>query len=345
MGRIVQPVGAAGAAGFYSAAGSFTKGLEGTINVPEAALNIGGNGYGFRLEAQNNLDPLGTGRNDSSFSELTLGQDYYLYGCRPTIGGRIAYPIFSINSTYPDGFDANLSRKVSGFHVGRIRTMAQRFDAGAALSTGILPNSVWDLCNRPVGQIVPGMVKVGSFWVFIYLASEDGTPWPNTIPLSKYNAVPLTGTEGYSFFDYQRLARNIDWRLPTYPEYQDYAYGVPEGSVGGSARANTGSSGVFISCENVDQPSGNLWQVLNEYFAKTGGSWGWGEYDQGKDSAYGHGSIYHNDSDLRQMLVGCDWGSGLIGGSRSASLSTAPWGVSYVVGVRFLSPSMKICNL
>ncbi len=332
---------AAAASGMYAASGNFSKGAGNTLNIPEASLNIGGNGNGFRLAAQTNLDPLAAGNNDGSFAAWALGQDYYVYACQQA-GTRLAKPLASIRSTFPDGFNAANSRKAAGFHYGRIRTMAQRFNAGAVLDTGIQWNSVWDLYNRPAGSIIPGMVKVGNFWVMIYLGSEDGTAWPNTIPLSRFNATPLTGTEGYSYFDYTQLASNIGWRLPTYNEFLMYAYGVPEGSVGGSARALTGSSTTLVSCYNVDQPSGNLYQVAEQYFAGMG-TFAWVGYDQGKDCASGHGRIYHTN-DFRQLLVGCGWGGGLNGGSRTAGLDNAPWSVYNNVGVRFVSNSLKICN-
>jgi len=324
---------AAAAAGFYAAAGNFVKGEGDTINIPEAAPNIGGNGKGFRLEEKVNFDPLAPGNNDGSFSSLTLGQDYYIYALSP-VGSRIAKPLASIRSTYPDGSGATNSRKVSGFHVGRIRTMTQCFDAGAELSVGILPNGIWDLKNRPaVWPVPPGMVRVGNFAAFIYAASEDGTAWPNTIPLSKFNAVPLTGTEGYCYDDYIQLAKNAGLRLPTWQEFRQLAYGTPAGAIGGSNRVNTGYSDVFVSCHNIDMPSGHLWFPTADYFAISGGTWAWQTHHTGKDSAKNTGNLYLCNNDLRQALAGGSWADVSYAGAGCAFLDSAPWGVAIAVGL------------
>src|SRR5690606_40667701 len=81
-----------------------------------------------------------------------------------------------------------------GFHVTGVQTCALPISP-----TQIVPTSVWDLGHRPKCDPT-GMVEVipGRLWVDIYLNSEDGQPWPNTVPLSRFGAMPLTGTEGYA---------------------------------------------------------------------------------------------------------------------------------------------------
>jgi formylglycine-generating enzyme required for sulfatase activity len=187
------------------------------------------------------------------------------------------------------------------------------------------------------------MVKVGDFWVDIYLSSEDGTAWPDTIPLSRFNATPLTGTEGYAYVDYFQLARNAGKRLPTYAEFLQYAYGVPEGAVGGSSRVATGSVAWLVSSLNVDQPSGNLWQVGADFMVVgEDNSWEWYEWTKsGKDSAQETGSIYQQTADmLRQLIFGGDWGYGANAGARCVALNNPPRYVSPYVGLRCVCDSL-----
>src|SRR5690606_19589996 len=74
-------------------------------------------------------------------------------------------------------------------------------------------------------EVIPGRL-----WADIYLNSEDGQAWPNTVPLSRFGAMPLTGTEGYArLLDYPRLLANAGKRLPTVAEFFVYADGAPQG--------------------------------------------------------------------------------------------------------------------
>lgn len=324
------------AAGFYSLQGEIEKGTGDTLNLPEGMVNVGGNGYGYLLSAQTNWDP--TANDDGTITSLSIGDDVYVYAAQDVSG--IAQWIASTNSTFPTGYDATNSRKIGGFHYGKVRPIADRFSSAATLSTQIVPNSCWDLQHRPKCDPT-GMVEVGNFWVDIYLASEDGTAWPDTIPQSAYSATPLTGTEGYSYFDYSRLAQNADKRLPTYSESLQFAYGVPEGATGTGGRQNTGDHTGYgfeaVSCLNVDQPAGNVNQICAEYF-DLGGTFGWAGHDEGKDSAYAHGSLYN--AAARQLLFGGGWGNGSDAGARCAYFYNAPWAVSASVGLRCVSDSL-----
>jgi hypothetical protein len=266
-----------------------------------------------------------------------LGKDYYVY---LTQNGDL---VLSLNATAPQGYDSAEVYKIGGFHYGRVRTIEQRFDASATLAVQVVPNSVWDLRHRPRCSDPSGMVKVGDFWVDIYLSSEDGTPWPNTVPLSRYNATPFSGTEGYAYIDYLQLARNAGKRLPTYAEFLQYAYGVPEGVVGVSSTVATGSVAWLVSCLNVDQPSGNLWQVGADFMAVgEDGSWEWYEWTKsGKDSAQETGSIVQQTADmLRQLIFGGGWANGAGAGARCVYLDSRPWDVGSYVGMRCVCDSI-----
>ena len=112
------------------------------------------------------------------------GRDYYVYLCWD---GLIWV---SANSTYPNGYDANTSRKIGGFHTlcANVGTISGHMLSGLTAGS-ILPNSVWCLNFRPTCS-PEGMVYCGAIdgcwvqppsgvpqmsrWVDIYLQSGTG---------------------------------------------------------------------------------------------------------------------------------------------------------------------------
>ena len=334
--KIVIP---AQAAGFVSLFGYMGKGTGDTLDLPEGMVNIGGNSLGYLLAAQTDWDPVAN--SDGSFAGLALGDDAYIYAVADASG--TAQWVASKNSTVPDGETADTSRKIGGFHYGRVRELADAFSAGASLAVQIVPNSVWDLNHRPTCDPT-GMVEVipGKLWVDIYLASEDGAAWPDTVPLSRFDATPLTGTEGYSRLDYSRLARNAGKRLPDYSEFMMFAYGVPQGATGAGSRVNTGQHSAYgfecVSCLNVDQPSGNLWQQTSHYYDRsTAYSWN-NNLNTGKDSANDHGQW--KGGNFRTSIVGGKWNEGAGAGARCVNLMIYPWRVSDGTGLRAVCDSL-----
>jgi len=186
-------------------------------------------------------------------------------------------------------------------------------------------------------EVIPGKL-----WADIYLASEDGTAWPNTVPVSIHNATPLTGTEGYSRLDYSRLVRNAGKRLPDYSEFMMLAYGVPQGATGSTGRINTGDYTGYgfecVSCLNVDQPSGNIWQQLGEYGGYYGNATWHDNISTGKDSAHDHGQWI--GSELNALLGGGYWGHAAEAGARCVYLNDYPWTVHSAVGIRAVCDSL-----
>ena len=322
------------AAGFHSQLGNIAKGTGDTLDLPECMTNIGGNGFGFTASAKTDWDP--TANEDGTLGSLSLGDNGYIYLVRDSSGA--ATWVASANSTYPAGSSASESRKMGGFHYGKVRTLAQAYSAAASLATQIVPNSVWDLVKRPACDPT-GMVEVipGSLWVDIYLASEVSGSWPDTVIGSVYNAVPITGTDGYNrHYDCIRLARNVGKRLPNYQDMIAAAYGVPEGATGNTDRQNTGDHSGYgfeaVSCLNIDQPAGNIYQELNEIYDRATTD-GWhDDLNTGQDSANQHGQWY--GSQMRSAAFGGDWTDGADAGARCVYLSGGPWGVSTGNGLR-----------
>jgi hypothetical protein len=336
--RIIIP---ASAAGFFSLFGYIEKGTGDTLNLPEGMVNIGGNGKGFLLESAANWNPALPANNDGGFTSLVLGDDVYIYATQQASG--IAGWIASKNSTAPTGFTADNSRKIGGFHFGKVRTMADAYSAAASLPTQIVPNSCWDLKHRPKCD-PSGMVEVipGQLWVDIYLSSEDGTAWPDSLPLSIHSATPITGTDGYSYFDYTRLARNAGKRMPDYNEFVVFAYGVPQGATGSTGRQNTGNHAGYgfecVSCLNVDQPSGNVYQTSSHFFDRDIGT-GWkNDLNTGKDAAKSHGQWYGGQ--FCTAILGAGWLVAGGAGARSVYLGYDPWDVNTNVGFRGVCDSL-----
>lgn len=336
--RIIIP---AMAAGFVSLFGHIEKGTGDTLNLPEGMINIGGNSKGYLLESATDWDPVDAANDDGGVAPLALGDDIYLYAVQHASG--TAKWVASRNSTVPTGYTADNSRKVGGFHFGKVRPLADAYSAAASLPTQIIPNSCWDLQHRPSCD-PSGMVEIipGKLWADIYLASEDGTAWPDTVPVSAHDTTPITGTEGYSRLDYSRLVRNAGKRLPDYSEFMMFAYGVPQGATGASARINTGDHTGYgfecISCLNVDQPSGNIWQQTSLYYDRTDAVAWYDDLNTGKDSANDHGQW--RGGDFRTALVGGNWGDGAESGARCVSLINSTWVVNSDVGFRAVCDSL-----
>ena len=339
------------AAGFSSLFGTINKGAGDTLNLPEGMVNIGGNGKGYLLAPQTDWDPLAAGNNDGSFAALALGDDIYIYAVQAASG--TAQWLASANSTVPTGYTSSDSRKIGGFHYGRVRPVANRYDAAYAPAVQIVPNSCWDLQHRPTCDPT-GMVEVvpSKLWVDIYLSSEGAGVWPENAPVSAYNAAPIKD-DIYARIDFHLLARNAGKRLPTVEEFLTYAEGAPQGNDGNndtawSATTNsgpttTGAVAKAVSMFNVVDAAGNLWEWLDDHYDlglenRTG--WDKSIVDVGKDAAFARGemrSYVYGASDAsswRSFLGGGPFDDGAHCGSRCLNSNANPWNANGNVGLR-----------
>lgn len=197
------------------------------------------------------FDPL---QNKDTGEPYKVGSDYYVYLC---LSGSNLEIIVSENSTFPNGFNANNSRKIGFFHYGTIRKVTPegslwipidsngvKFGASGTkwqdnVTLGIIPNSIGDLKNRPAVAF-PGMIKVGNLWVSIYQASAksvisfmggtNGLHVAGGELQSKYGQLPVTGTEGMNQYTFNELAQASGLRLPLYSEWLAAAFGSPQGN-------------------------------------------------------------------------------------------------------------------
>lgn len=162
----------------WSAQGSATAAQRQTLVGP-ARLGINVNDEGHSLDVQPML-PLGDAASWDDVSGTDwreaanrAGLDFYYFA---VLDGGSLRLVLSPNSTIPEGYDADTSRKVGGFHclcanVGVI----SGHPLSGFLAGDILPMSVWDLLNRP--RCSPeGMVwsEAAGVWVDIYPQSGTG---------------------------------------------------------------------------------------------------------------------------------------------------------------------------
>lgn len=313
---------------YFDIRGQIAKEAGDTITIPPLALRI--DRQNLKKETSTTLS---VSDNDGSFSAWVFGTDYYIYACQPSSGAEPVYKL-SINSTHPTGYTGFNSRKIGGFHYGMVRTGPNPGD----VTEGIVPNSVWDLKNRP--RCSPeGMVKVGNIWVDIYLASDDGQGGLK----SAYNVIPLTGIEGLSWYDFVERAAKVGKRLMTYAEWCAAAQGSPQGLDGSNENAwtkttNTGRNPTGIipnatSIYNVRDCVGNVLELLNEMAYRETGSTTFAWYDvlPGR----GYGQIYmQSEVSLISMRTGGNFDSGVCAGSRTVALDTSPWDVYSRSGAR-----------
>jgi formylglycine-generating enzyme required for sulfatase activity len=316
-------------------------------------------------------------------SAFVVGTDYYIYLVWD--GTNVAVKI-SANSTYPSGYTSDNSRKIGGFHYGHIRKVSAddewvpidstgvQFGANGVIwqrnvAVGIVPNSVWDLKNRPSCS-PEGMVKVGNMWYDIYLAStaetvsfQGATNGLHVIAgklQSKYGQLPITGTEGLHWFNFNELATRIGKRLPSYGERIKGAYGNPGGEAAAdnygwtkttnTARARTGasvgaSSGAYdaaagikpyaVSAYNLIDTVGDVWEWLDELGPRVStddavSTFAWRDVlGSDKGQAYLASTV-----GLAAFIAGGLWSDGVDCGSRSVNLGDYPWSMSTCIGCR-----------
>ena len=328
---------------FYNAEGNIEKttGVQG-VDIPALALRI--NRQNLKIESASALT---ASDNDGSFSSFAMGTDYCIYACQPADGIEPDF-VLSANSTYPDTIPSGVTpstdntRKIGGFHYGRVRNSSTASD----VSESIVPNSVWDLVNRP--KCSPeGMTKVGNLWVDIYLASDDG----NGGVESKYNATPITGTEGLSWYSFAERFAKVDKRMASMSEWTALAQGSPQGNDGdnvnawsatsNSGRTSTGSVTNAISNYNIVDCAGNVWEWLDEVSIRQDStSWQWydpaTDFNETMESGWDQlGDMYLPNADgLSAFPAGGRWDDGVHCGARALYLRIKPWDVHSSVGSR-----------
>ena len=304
-------------------------------------------------------------------SAFAVGNDYYVYICDSRLDAEDEKYVISLNSTYPNGWNASNSRKIGGFHYGRCRKVDDNlqpvnssgviFGTGweSAVSNGILPRSVWTLGHRPKCN-PEGMVYLGGgTWIDIYLSSDDGAYGLK----SEYNCAPMTGTEGMNWYTFTERLMKSGKRMPDYSEFCAYAFGSPQGlddantnawsATTNTGRGVTGSVVNAVSAVGCVDAVGRVWEWLNDLITRAehatnatyhaSEAWGWDLTSPLKTGAtqYDVGNIYqYYHASLAALIAGGNWNNGASAGARAVHCSGCPWDVNTVIGVRGACDSM-----
>jgi len=282
-----------------------------------------------------------------------VGRDYYVYLCDTgtlTDFGRV---VISLNSTFPQGWNAVNSRKLGGFHFGVNRRTNARLQpvnaAGLALGAnweantfnGIVPRSVWTLTHRPMCS-PEGMVYLAAgVWVDIYLSSDNGAGGF----LSRHNATPITGTEGLSCYGFMERMMVSGKRLLSYNEFIQAAFGSPQGLAGDNANAWTAASARQLTGFVVRAVSaigcrdcvGNVWEWLNDLATRydVSGAGAIGGFAWHDILGAGNGQAHQNaNRQIISLIAGGHWNDAAHAGARALSANHAPWDVSAGIGGR-----------
>ena len=314
---------------YYTRPNLFTNTFNtNTVTIP-AGLTLKINGTLYTLTSNVNV-------SDTSNSS---GKDVYIYACVPTSGTEPTF-VASLNSTVPDGYTAETSRKIGGFHtlctsVGSI----SGHNLSGLNASSVLPNSIWDLKHRPVSD-PEGMVfyKEKNIWVDIYLAS-----WSGSKLVSTYGGVIADGGSSKRFHGelfcekFAEAGKRMAWRH----EFMSFAKGSNEctniknsfdpNTTGGHYDTNSRRMISNIGCEDC---CGVIWQWVEDL--QEGGAYGTINKNSfylngyGWDSSiWGGNSLYNSYVDsqsygqmfgiLRRLSVGGGWDYSSFCGSRSAA--------------------------
>ncbi len=304
-------------------------------------------------------------------SAFAVGNDYYVYICDSRLDAEDEKYVISLNSTYPNGWNASNSRKIGGFHYGRCRKVDDNlqpvnssgviFGTGweSAVSNGILPRSVWTLGHRPKCN-PEGMVYLGGgTWIDIYLSSDDGAYGLK----SEYNCAPMTGTEGMNWYTFAERLMKSGKRMPDYSEFCAYAFGSPQGlddantnawsATSNTGRGTTGSVVNAVSAVGCVDAVGRVWEWLNDLITRAehatnatyhaSEAWGWDLTSPLKTGAtqYDVGNIYqYYYASLAALMAGGCWHNGADAGARAVDCGNCPWSVGAHIGVRGACDSM-----
>ncbi|MCD8364698.1 MAG: hypothetical protein LUC83_02565, partial [Clostridiales bacterium] len=245
---------------YYNRESLFTPNQTSITIHANTQVNINGNGY--------------CSTEDVTLSTADVkeaGKDIYIYACVPE-SGTVPNFVLSQNSTVPDGYDADTSRKIGGFHCLclAVGTISGHTLSGYA-TADILPCSVWDLKHRPVSD-PEGMVydEGTGRWYDIYLASWDGSQL-----VSEYGAATADGASseifhGHKFREKMGLVgKRLLWRH----EFMVVAKGSNEGTaISGAADPVTTGGHVdsagrrMISNIGLEDCCGALWQWVNDEY-------------------------------------------------------------------------------
>jgi len=272
----------------------------------------------------------------------------------PTSGALVSDASFT---TAPAG--ATGGSIVAGYHYipsGRPTAVNSGSPTAAA---EILEYSIWDLTWRPECPDPRGMTCVdGRFWIDLYLcgstsyAGTDFSAVPSSkigLTISDYNGTPLipafyggNGSTVYAdvaaplyracWYDFCEVASSFGKRLPSMVEFQNAAFGAPEGG-------SRGSDAGTVQWERqskwgLAQATGTMYQWgANLLFRDVNSQ----TFDWRTNRTRSRGDVYQQGDvySLVPVLLGGSWTSGSRSGSRASNWVAPPWDAASDWGARF----------
>ncbi|WP_230374502.1 hypothetical protein [Vibrio cholerae] len=249
---------------------------------------------------------------------LLVGVDYAIYA---TADGLIV----SSNFTFPDGYNAENSRRIGGFHYGN-----NEFKSYSFYDLNFRPK-----CKDPRGMVID--ISGSSFWADIYLLNTT----PDALGTSAYNAtiadgasppkIPAkwggNGVSQYATFT-QYIATEVlaafGKRLPNAHEFSVLAQGSVTGYSCGGDPVTTGFDSNARSSIGCEQVSGCMWQLCSDLWDRGNGVSGYLWESVDTDSK---GSVYTSSpvSGVGALIVGGNWAHSVYAGSRCSAWDLEPW--------------------
>lgn len=327
-----------------------------SITIYEMTMvNIGTKGYILQSDVTLDLTSASswddvTSVNYTSASKRA-GRDFYVYACKP-VKGIEPVLILSANSTVPDGYDQDTSRKIGGFHClcSAVGTPVWRNPAtlkdethwlSGYLAGDILPASIWDLSHRATSEN-EGMVYSSEtgMWFDIYLSSWDGEKLVSVLGGTTADGASSKKFHGEMFAE---CAAQVRKELISRDNFIVVAKGSNERtSIHGSADAGTTGGHVdtanrrMISNIGLEDCCGFLWQWCKQSGGANGsGSWNNSVYDSAVDGNATYGSSYGS---YYRASVGGLWADSSSCGSRCVNVANVSAFVDAYGGGRLASP-------
>lgn len=287
---------------------------------------------------------------DYTVASNRAGRDFYIYACAPD-SGYIPTLILSANSTVPDGYTSQTSRKVGGFHCLCVDAGTNISDnnnvhpLSGYLAGDILPASVWDLKHRPKSEPEGMIYDEGlDLWIDIYLTSWTGAfgadSDADTLRLETiYGAATADGTSSEKFhcLKFEQIFGRQKKRLLYRREFLAASIGSNQGTaIAGAADVTTtgghkDSAGRrMISNTGLEDCCGFLWQWGCDVGSAANSNWG-NSYDA--NDRYVKGSVYGPNTEYR-VLLGGGWSYSSSCGSRAAYWDDVALFLSADIGAR-----------
>ena len=292
-----------------------------TIKTPNRiTTNINGNQYNIANDISIDINTE-TYWDDNQYSVPLnrKGKDFYIYH---TNDNQI---VLSANSTFPNDFTSENTRKIGGFHclcedVGTITNHT----LSDYITGDILPQSIWDIIHKPIAN-PEGMVYNPNInrWIDIYLAGINDNKL-----VSKYDIPHVTGetTEKFHWYKFSHWFGLVGKRMLNQHEFQNSSLGSNQGTnITGSVNPITTGGYVdtagrrMISNIGCESMCGVLWQWGEQKGTGTGAAWT-NAFD-GNDSLDVRGQHYLAPN---VPLFGGRWSNGTYCGSRSSYWNHSP---------------------